>query len=98
MKLECVGHSFAYVARFVVLKDVRIQTQRATVASMRAASLAIHLSNVILVRNILKPERSEVVFDFHFREVSKIHSMLTKYRNFVFTTFSAAKLGLTRLK
>ncbi len=29
--LECVGHSFAYVAHFVVLRDVR--TQRAAVAS-----------------------------------------------------------------
>jgi hypothetical protein len=25
--LECVGHSFAYVAHFVFLRDVRIRTQ-----------------------------------------------------------------------
>jgi hypothetical protein len=31
--LECVGHSYAYVARFVVLRDVWILTQRAAVAT-----------------------------------------------------------------
>ncbi len=29
--LECVGHSFDYVARFVFLRDVWIRTQRAAV-------------------------------------------------------------------
>ncbi len=32
-RLECVGHSFAYVAHFVFLREVWIQTQRAAVAS-----------------------------------------------------------------
>ncbi len=41
--LECVGHSFAYVAHFVYLRDVWIQTQRAAVAR-RATNLATHLS------------------------------------------------------
>ncbi len=40
--LECVGHSFAYVAHFVFLRDVWIRTQRAAVASRRATNLALH--------------------------------------------------------
>jgi hypothetical protein len=43
--LECVGHSFAYVAYFVFLRDVWIRTQRAAVASRRATNLAINLPN-----------------------------------------------------
>ncbi len=43
-----------YGVHFVFLKDVWIRTQRAAEASMRATSLATHLSNVILVRNSLK--------------------------------------------
>jgi hypothetical protein len=39
--LECVGPS--YVAHFVFVRDVRIRTQRATVESRRASSLATHL-------------------------------------------------------
>jgi hypothetical protein len=31
----CVGHSFAYVANFVYLRDVWIRTQRGAVASMQ---------------------------------------------------------------
>jgi hypothetical protein len=42
--LECVGHSFAYVAHFVYLRDVWIRTQRAAVPSMRATNLATHLA------------------------------------------------------
>ncbi len=41
--LECVGHSFAYVAHFVFLGDVWIRTQRAAVASKGASNLATHL-------------------------------------------------------
>jgi hypothetical protein len=43
--LECVGHSFAYVAYFdfVLLRDVWILTHRAAVASRRATNLATHL-------------------------------------------------------
>ncbi len=41
--LECVGHSFAYVAHFVFLRDVWIRTQRAAVASRRATNLATYL-------------------------------------------------------
>jgi hypothetical protein len=40
--LECVGHSFAYVANCVFLRDVWIRTQRATVARRRAINLATH--------------------------------------------------------
>jgi len=36
--LECVGHSFAYVARFVFLKDVWVRTKRAAIASRRATN------------------------------------------------------------
>ncbi len=40
--LECVGHSSAYVAHFVFLRDVWIRAQRAAVASRRATNLATH--------------------------------------------------------
>ncbi len=42
-ELECVGHSFAYLAHFVFLRDVWIHTQKAAVASKRAIKLATHL-------------------------------------------------------
>jgi len=41
--LECVGHSCAYVAYFVFLRDVWIRTQRAAVASRCATNLVTHL-------------------------------------------------------
>jgi hypothetical protein len=44
--LECVGHSFASVAHFVILIDERIRTQRAAVTSRRATNLATHLSHL----------------------------------------------------
>ncbi len=40
--LECVGHSFAYVAHFVFLRDVWIRTQTAAVATRRASNLTTH--------------------------------------------------------
>jgi hypothetical protein len=43
-RLECVGHSFSYVAHFVFLRDVWIRAQKAAVASRRATNLATHLS------------------------------------------------------
>ncbi len=42
--LECVGHSFAYVAHLWFLKDVWIRTQSTAVASWRATDLATHPS------------------------------------------------------
>ncbi len=44
--LEYVGHSFAYVAHFVFLRDVWIRTQCAAVASRRATNLATHFPNL----------------------------------------------------
>ncbi len=44
--LGCVGHSFAYVTHFVFLRDVWIRTQRAPVASRRAANLVTYLPNL----------------------------------------------------
>ncbi len=41
--LECVGHSFAYVAYFAFSRDVWIRTQRAAVANLGATNLATHL-------------------------------------------------------
>jgi hypothetical protein len=42
--LECVSHSFAYVAHFVFfLRDVWIRTKRAAVANRRATNLSNHL-------------------------------------------------------
>jgi hypothetical protein len=42
--LECVGHSFAYVAHLWFLRDIWIRTQSAAVASWRATDLATHPS------------------------------------------------------
>ncbi len=41
--LEWVGHSFAYFAHFVFLRDIWIRTQRAAVASRRATTLPTHV-------------------------------------------------------
>ncbi len=41
--LDYDGHSFAYVAHFVFLRDVWIRTQRVAVASRRGTNLAAHL-------------------------------------------------------
>jgi hypothetical protein len=41
--LQCVGHSFAYVAHFVFLRDIWNGAQRAAVANRRATNLATHL-------------------------------------------------------
>ncbi len=43
--LECVGHSFAYVAHLWFLRDVWIRTQSAAVASWCATDLATHPSS-----------------------------------------------------
>ena len=40
---ECAGHSFAYVAPFVFLRDDWIRTQRTVIANRHATNLAIHL-------------------------------------------------------
>ncbi len=40
--LECVGHSFAYVAHLWFLRNVWIRTQSAAAASWRATDLATH--------------------------------------------------------
>ncbi len=42
--LQCVGHSFAYVAHLWFLRDVWIRTQSTAVASWRATDLATHPS------------------------------------------------------
>ncbi len=44
--LECVGHSFAYVAHLWFLRDVWIRTQSTAVASWRATDLATHPSQI----------------------------------------------------
>jgi hypothetical protein len=44
--LECVGHSFAYVAYFIFLRDVWIRTQRAAAAARRATNVATHLPDL----------------------------------------------------
>ncbi len=44
--LECVGHSFAYIAYFVFSRDVWIRTQRAAVASMPSTDLDAHFPNL----------------------------------------------------
>ncbi len=45
--LECVGHSFAYVAHLWFLRDVWIRTQSAAVGSWRATDLATHPSEFL---------------------------------------------------
>jgi hypothetical protein len=47
--LECVGHSFAYVAHLRFLRDVWIRTQSAAVASWRATNLATHPSRIFRI-------------------------------------------------
>ncbi len=42
--LECVGHSFAYVAHLWFLRDVWIRTQSTAVASWHATDLATYPS------------------------------------------------------
>jgi hypothetical protein len=63
---ECVGHSFAYVANFVFLRDVWIRTQRAAVASRLATNLATHLPPLAIlfppISNHLAPKRGRVVY------------------------------------
>jgi hypothetical protein len=44
LAIECVGHSFAYVAYFVFLGDACIRSQKAAEASKCATNLATHLS------------------------------------------------------
>jgi hypothetical protein len=39
-EIEFVGHSFAYVAHFLFLRDAWIRTQRAALAIRRATNLA----------------------------------------------------------
>ncbi len=43
INLLATGYSFAYVVHFVFLRDVRIRTQSAAVASWHATNLAAHL-------------------------------------------------------
>jgi hypothetical protein len=46
-RLECVGHSLAYVTHFEFLRDVWIiRTQRAAAASRHATNLATHLPKI----------------------------------------------------
>ncbi len=53
--LECVGHSFAYVANFVFfLRDVWIRPQRAAVASSRATNLPSHPSSPLIRITLLR--------------------------------------------
>ncbi len=44
--LECVGHSFAYVANFGIFERCLDSNQRAAIASWRATNLATHLPGV----------------------------------------------------
>jgi hypothetical protein len=57
--LECVGHSFTYVAYSVFLSDVWIRTQRAAIAVRRATNLSTHLhddklTNPAKIRSLLE--------------------------------------------
>jgi hypothetical protein len=47
------GHSIAYVAHFVFLRDVRIRIQRAAVAGRCATNLATHLPNLAIHLSLL---------------------------------------------
>jgi hypothetical protein len=44
--LVCVGHTLAYAAHFVILRDVWIRTQRAVAACRRATILVTYLPNL----------------------------------------------------
>ncbi len=56
--LERVGHSFAYVAHFLFLRDVWIRNQRAAVASRRATNWATYLPSIYLLINFVNYELS----------------------------------------
>ncbi len=60
--LECVGHSFAYVAHLLFLRDVWIRTQSAAVASWRATDLATHPSNDLATHPIETYSRHSIHF------------------------------------
>ncbi len=66
--LECVGHSFAYVAHLWFLRDVWIRTQSTAVASWSATDLATHPSILYELPPVLLgglPVKSpELVSDF----------------------------------
>jgi hypothetical protein len=60
--LECVGHSFAYVAHLSFLRDVCIRTQSSAVASWRATDLATHPPEMLPVeRVVVNRERGTIL-------------------------------------
>jgi hypothetical protein len=76
--LQCVGHSFAYVAHFEFFRDVWIRTQRAAVPSRRASNLATY--SISLKLSHPSPSYEIIDFSFCFGHVLKI---LFKYDTFV---------------
>jgi hypothetical protein len=72
--LECVHHSFAYFAHFVLLRDVWIRTQGAVVASRSTTNLATHLPFIImdLVEFVEQTEKiSNAIFRANFTILKK---------------------------
>ncbi len=55
-RLECAGYSFAYVAHFVLLRDVWIRTQKATVlaSALPSTNLATYLPGKAYIRGRTK--------------------------------------------
>jgi hypothetical protein len=59
-----VGHSFAYVARFVFLRNVWIRTQRAAIAC--ATNLATHLPSHNLTRLPAATFKGQILYQVTF--------------------------------
>ncbi len=60
-RARCVGHSFAYVAHFVFLRDVWIRTQRAAIACRHVTNLATHPPNSEEFLSQLRPRLRPLV-------------------------------------
>ncbi len=75
--LECVGHSFAYVAQFVFLRDVWIRTQTAAVTSRRATRYQLSHPSPFNLK-ILVGCLVDLFAQFRTVEMGMISSVITK--------------------
>jgi hypothetical protein len=74
--LECVGqgHSFAFVAHFVFLRDIWIRTKRAAAASMQARHPLSHSSPCKLPVSLYP-------FALHFGQLADYSQNFTREKN-----------------